>query len=234
MRQTRLARSSAGSQCVALVDDHTFMREGIRNVIDSLEGFTCVWTAADADEALRLIAQKKPDILITDITLPGRSGLDLIKEVHAMHSTLPILELSMHQEEIYAQRAVKAGAKGYLMKSADYESFEHALRKIASGRVWLSEVVADSILQAFTTGAIPKNSDGLDALSEREFEVFQLMGEGRNTAQIAQTISISPKTVDVHRSNIRAKLKLGDGAAVTRYAIRWGESQRLSAGQQLS
>jgi DNA-binding NarL/FixJ family response regulator len=155
--------------------------------------------------------------------------LELIKDVHALHPNLPLLVLSMHEETLYAHRAIKAGAKGYLMKSADYEIFERALRKVASGKLWLSEDIADNILQAFTSGTPPKGTDGLDALTDREFEVFQLLGEGRSTPQIAEAMRISPKTVDVHRANIRAKLKLEDGAAVTRHAIRWGESNRLSA-----
>ncbi|HSI63776.1 MAG TPA: response regulator transcription factor [Candidatus Saccharimonadia bacterium] len=230
MKVKRQVSRSPGLQGVALVDDHTFMREGIKNVIDSLDGYFCMWTAANADEAMAQLAEKKPDILITDITLPGRSGLDLVKEVHALHPTLPILVLSMHQEEIYAQRAVKSGARGYLMKSAEYESFAQALRKISAGRVWLSEAVSDSILRTFTNGAAPKNGDGLDALTEREFEVFQSMAEGKTTSKIAEAMDISPKTVDVHRSNIRAKLQLGDGVSLMHYAIRWGESRRLDAG----
>ena len=216
-------------QRVAIVDDHTFMREGMKQFIDSLKGFECAWTASDAAETLTKLESDVPDVLVVDITLPGRSGLELIKDVHALHPVLPLLVLSMHEETLYAQRAIKAGAKGYLMKSADYEIFERALRKVAAGKLWLSEDIADSILQAFTSGTSPKGADGLDALTDREFEVFQLLGEGRSTPQIAEAMRISPKTVDVHRANIRAKLKLEDGAAVTRHAIRWGASHRLSA-----
>lgn len=232
MNRTKETSAPTTLHQVAVVDDHTFLREGMRQFIDSLEGFECAWTAADAAEALKQLARQVPDVLLVDITLPGRSGLELIKDVHALHPNIPILVLSMHEEGLYAQRAIRAGAKGYLMKSADYESFERALRKVASGRLWLSEDVADTILEAFTSGTAPRNNDGLDTLTDREFEVFQLMGEGRSSLQIADAMSISPKTVDVHRANIRAKLKLEDGAAVTRYAIRWGESKRLSAVAQ--
>lgn len=229
MRHAQAEETSKDVKSVALVDDHTFMREGMKHFIDSLEGFACVWTASSASEALANIESHPPDVLVTDITLRGRGGLELIKDVHMLRPELPILVLSMHQEEIYAHRAVKAGAKGYLMKTADYDSFANALRKVATGKLWLSEEISDTIIQAYTSGTTPKDMDGLDSLTDREFEVFQLMGEGHGTLQIANAMQISPKTVDVHRANIRAKLKLGDGAAVMRHAIRWGESQRLSA-----
>ncbi|QIF04539.1 response regulator transcription factor [Roseimicrobium sp. ORNL1] len=229
MKRTDTQDGMADVQRVAIVDDHTFMREGMKQFIDSLEGFECAWTAPNATDALTQLDTDMPDVLVVDITLPGRSGLELIKDVHALHPNLPLLVLSMHEETLYAHRAIKAGAKGYLMKSADYEVFERALRKVAAGKLWLSEDIADNILEAFTSGTSPKGTDGLDALTDREFEVFQLLGEGRSTPQIAEAMRISPKTVDVHRANIRAKLKLEDGAAVTRHAIRWGESNRLSA-----
>jgi DNA-binding NarL/FixJ family response regulator len=232
MTETKETNTTGTSYQVAVVDDHTFLREGMRQFIDSLQGFNCAWTASDAAEALKQLEQQVPDVMLVDITLPGRSGLELIKDVHTLYPKVPILVLSMHEETLYAQRAIRAGAKGYLMKSADYESFERALRKVVTGKLWLSEEVADTILEAFTSGTAPRNSDGLDTLTDREFEVFQLMGEGRSSLQIADAMSISPKTVDVHRANIRAKLKLEDGAAVTRYAIRWGESKRLSASSQ--
>ncbi len=229
MKRSDAPESGSDVQRVAIVDDHTFMREGMKQFIDSLEGFECVWTAPSAVDASVKLEEDMPDVLVVDITLPGRSGLELIKDVHALHPSLPLLVLSMHEETLYAHRAIKAGAKGYLMKSADYEIFERALRKVASGKLWLSEDIADTILEAFTSGTSPKGSDGLDALTDREFEVFQLLGEGRSTPQIAEAMRISPKTVDVHRANIRAKLKLEDGAAVTRHAIRWGEAHRLNA-----
>ncbi len=229
MKRTGSAEGGPDLQRVAIVDDHTFMREGMKQFIDSLEGFECAWTVPTAAEALVKLEEDMPDVLVVDITLPGRSGLELIKDVHALHSSLPLLVLSMHEETLYAHRAIKAGAKGYLMKSADYEIFERALRKVAAGKLFLSEDIADNILEAFTSGTAPKGSDGLDALTDREFEVFQLLAEGRSTPQIAEAMRISPKTVDVHRANIRAKLKLEDGAAVTRHAIRWGEAHRLSA-----
>lgn len=229
MRHSEAAKQGAGVQRVAIVDDHTFMREGMKQFIDSLEDFESAWTASNALEALAKLHTDTPDVLVVDITLPGRSGLELIKDVHALHPDLPLLVLSMHEESLYAHRAIKAGARGYLMKAADYEVFEKALRKVGTGKVWLSEDISDTILQAFTTGASPKGTDGLDTLTDREFEVFQLLAEGRSTSQIAEGMRISTKTVDVHRANIRAKLKLEDGAALTRHAIRWGEANRLSA-----
>ncbi len=138
-----------------------------------------------------------------------------------------MLVISMHDESYYAHRALKAGAKGYMMKNMGYELYEAALRKVAAGGSWLSDTISEQIFQAYTTGTKPRMEGGLDALSDREFEIFQMMGDGRGTHEIAATLRISPKTVDVHRMNIRQKLKLEDGAAVTRFAIRWMESRKL-------
>lgn len=211
---------------VAVVDDHTMVRGGMKVFLESLPDFSCCWTAGDCKEALGMIEEKMPDVIIVDISLPDRNGLELIKDIHALHPALPILVMSMHDEAYYAHRALKAGAKGYMMKNMSYDVYERALRKVASGGTWLSDAVSEQILQAYTTGAKPKGDGGLDTLTDREFEVFQLIGEGRSTHEVADSLGISSKTVDVHRMNIRAKLKLEDGSAVTRFAIRWVESRR--------
>src|SRR5688500_12655148 len=127
MKHAESLKPGVSIQRVAIVDDHTFMREGMRQFIDSLEDLECAWTAASASEGHAHSQADCPDVLVVDITLPGRSGLELIKDMHALYSNLPLLVLSMHEESLYAHRAIKAGAKGYLMKGADYEVFERAL-----------------------------------------------------------------------------------------------------------
>lgn len=211
---------------VAVVDDHTMMRGGMQVFLQSLPDFDCCWTAADSREAMTALMENMPDVMIVDISLPDRNGLELIKDIHALNPGLPILVMSMHDEAYYAHRALKAGAKGYMMKNMSYDIYEQALRKVASGGTWLSDPVSEQILQAYTGGFKPKGDGGLDTLTDREFEVFQLIGEGRSTHEVADSLGISPKTVDVHRMNVRAKLKLEDGSAVTRFAIRWVESRR--------
>lgn len=215
---------------VALLDDHTMMRGGVKVFIDSLPDFECCWEAADCKSALEKLEADMPDIILVDITLPDRNGLEFIKDVHSVHPDLVMLVISMHDEAYYAHRALKAGAKGYMMKNVGYDLYEAALRRVASGGSWLSEAVAEQIFQAYTSGTKPRMEGGLDALTDREFEVFQMMGDGRGTHEIAETLRISPKTVDVHRMNIRHKMKLEDGAAVTRFAIRWVESRKLGPG----
>lgn len=211
---------------VGIVEDHTFMREGLKVFVESLEGFKCLWEAASASEAVSMMAAEPPAVLIVDITLPDRSGMELIKDIHVTNPKVAILVLSMHQEELYAERALKAGARGFLMKNAPHEALEEALRRVAAGGVAVSQKMSDQVLMAFSTGAAPRSETGLHSLTDREFEVFQLLGEGKGTQQVADSLRISHKTVDVHRMNIKNKLKLEDGLAVTRYAIRWSESRK--------
>jgi DNA-binding NarL/FixJ family response regulator len=220
-------KASGSRKRVALLDDHTMMRGGMKVFIDSLPDFECCWEAGDCKTALEKLEADMPDIILVDITLPDRNGLEFIKDVHSVHPDLIMLVISMHDEAYYAHRALKAGAKGYMMKNMGYDMYEAALRKVAAGGRWLSDTISEQIFQAYTTGTKPRMEGGLDELSDREFEIFQMMGDGRGTHDIAALLRISPKTVDVHRMNIRQKLKLEDGAAVTRFAIRWVESRKL-------
>lgn len=223
-------KTTTGQGCkrVAILDDHTMMRGGMKVFIDSLPEFACCWEAGDCRTASAKIESDMPDLLLVDITLPDRNGLEFVKDMHAVHPQLPMLVLSMHDEAYYAHRALKAGAKGYIMKNVSHDEYEAALRKVSGGGTWLSEKVSEQILQAYSSGSLPRQEGGLETLTDREFEIFQLMGEGRGTHEIAEALRISNKTVDVHRMNMRNKLKLEDGAAVTRYAIRWVESRRLA------
>jgi len=223
--------SSSPTQCrrVAIVDDHTMMRGGMQAFIESLPDFECCWTAGDARDAMSKVESDLPDVLIMDITLPDRNGIEVVKDIHALHSDLPILMMSMHDEAYYALRALKAGAKGYMMKNISYDIYERALRRVAEGGTWLSEAMSEQMIQVYTSGTRRDGEDGLDVLTDREFEVFQLIGEGKSTHDVAEALHISTKTVDVHRSNIRSKLKMEDGSAVVRFAIRWIESRRAVA-----
>lgn len=212
---------------VAIVDDHTMMREGLKQSINVEPDMQVCWTAASVAEALSELQRNLPDMLTVDITLPGRNGLELIKDVLALAPGLPILVISMHEETLYAQRVLKAGAKGYIMKDARHEDLMEAIRRVAEGRVWLSPLMSDEVLTAFSGGQPRRAVDGVHKLSDREFEVFQLLGDGRSTHQIAESLHISTKTVDVHKAHIREKLELEDSAAVLRYAIRWTETKRI-------
>lgn len=223
---------SPPSPCrVAIVEDHTFMREGLKVLIDSMPDFTIVWMAGSAGEALKLLSTECPDVMMVDITLPDRNGLELIKDVHVLHPNLRILVLTMHNEKLYVQRALRAGARGYLTKDASHAEYERALRRVASGQLSVSEEVAEEMMMNYALGETKaRERSGVEALSDRELEVFMLLGEGKSTTQVADVLRISPKTVDVHKMNMRTKLGLEDGAAVTRMAIQWTEARRHGGG----
>jgi len=211
---------------IAIVDDHPAMCEGITQLVRGIEGYECCWTAGDASEALAKLEEERPDLLITDMTLPGRNGLELIKDVLALARGLPILVLSMHDETLYAQRVLRAGAKGYIMKDAPMETLEEAIVRVAGGGLWVSPEMSNKIVLAFSGGGEGDHLEGVHRLTDREFEIFQLLGEGKSKADISSGLHISPKTVDVHRAHIREKLELKDAAAVLSYAIRWVETQK--------
>lgn len=215
---------------VGLVEDHTLMREGMKLFIDSVPGFRCIWSAASAQETFALMEREVPDVLLVDITLPDRNGLEIVKDLRATHPEVKALVLSMHDEELYAQRALKAGARGYIMKNAPYDSLKAALVRVAEGGIVVSQAMSERILAAFSSGAKPKSGDGLHSLTDREFEVFQMIGEGKHTGQIADALRISTKTVDVHKMNIRAKLNLREGTDLTVFAVRWVEGQNRGPG----
>jgi DNA-binding NarL/FixJ family response regulator len=212
---------------IAIAEDHTFMREGLRVLIKSMPGFAVAWMAGSAGEALKCLAEDRPDLLLVDITLPDRSGLDLIKDARALVPDLRVLVLTMHDEKLYVQRALRCGARGYLTKDASHAEYERAIRRVATGQMSLSDQMSEEILMNYAMGdGASRSKTGIDALSDRELEVFMLLGEGKSTHEVADTLRISPKTVDVHKMNMRAKLGLEDGAAVTRLAIQWTEARR--------
>jgi DNA-binding NarL/FixJ family response regulator len=221
------ASDSHPKKNIAMVDDHTMLREGLQQLIDSQPDMRCCSTTSNTQDALRELEKNKPDLLAVDISMPGRNGLELIKDALALHPDLPILVISMHDESFYAQRVLKAGARGYVMKDADSTTLLNAIRTVLQGGTYVSAAMSAQIMAAFSGRPAARALDGVQCLSDREFEVFQLLGEGKSTEGIAETLSISPKTVEVHRAHIRDKLKVENGAAVVRYAVRWVESQKL-------
>ncbi len=215
---------------VAIVEDHTLVRDGFRNLIESLPDFEFIWWAGSVEEALKEIRRDPPDLLTSDISLPDGSGLEVVKAAISHNPPINVLVMSIHDETLFAQRALKAGAKGYLMKTAPQEDIEEALRKVAMGRIAVSADISEMMVMALSgASSRPKAHANayLQDLSEREFEIFQLIGEGQTSQAIGKTLDISPKTVDVHKMNIRKKLQLEEGLTLTTYAIRWAETQRM-------
>jgi DNA-binding NarL/FixJ family response regulator len=209
---------------ILLVDDHPLLREGLARLIGAQVGFTVCGMAATVQEALALVDSEHPDLIITDLILPGRNGLELIKDLGATHPHLPVIVLSMHDELMYAERVLRAGGRGYVMKDTPPERLVQAINVVLAGGVFASQALADHFLQTLVPARCsPKPSFPLERLTDRELEVFELIGQAKGNQEIATQLHISPRTLDAHRAHIREKLGLADGNELIRYAIRWVE-----------
>jgi DNA-binding NarL/FixJ family response regulator len=207
-----------------LVDDHPMMRAGMLQLIEKQPDLEVCGEASHPAEALQRVATLLPDLLLTDITMPGRSGVEFIKDLLALQSHLLILVVSMHDESVYAERSLRAGARGFIMKESGGEKLLTAIRRVLNGQVYVSEEMSAKILDTLS-GQRPRGSTSpIQKLSDREFEVFQLIGQGKSTREIAKQLRLSPKTVDVHRGHIKEKLQLTDATALVRHAVRWVET----------
>lgn len=216
---------SAARKGILLVDDHPFMRAGLAHLIDRQPDMRVCGEAGNPAEAFQQLKTARPDLVLTDLTMPGRSGLEFIKDLLSVEPRLPILVISMHDEAVFAERALRAGARGYIMKEAGGENLLAALRQVLRGDVYVSPRMSSRIL-AGLSGSRPRGSSSpIENLTDREFEVFQLIGQGKSTRDIATQLNLSPKTVDVHRSHLKEKLDLKDVTALIRYAVRWVETQ---------
>lgn len=213
---------------VLLVDDHPMLRSGLAQAINSQPDLTVCGEAGDASAALRQLESRKPDLVIVDISLEGKSGLELIKDLLALRPGLPILVMSMHDESLYAERVVRAGARGYVMKKAGSESVLEAIRRVLSGNVYVSEKMSARILDNFSGARPAKKRSPIETLTDREFEVLKLIGEGCTTPEVAGRLHLSPKTVDVYRQRLREKLKLPNATSLIQHAVRWMEAQNWS------
>jgi DNA-binding NarL/FixJ family response regulator len=221
-----VAPAAPARRRVFLVDDHPMMRAGLAHLIERQADLGVCGEAANPAEALRALPAAKPDIVLADLTMPGRSGLEFVKDLLAIHPALPILIVSMHDETVYAERALRAGARGYIMKEAGGEAVVAAIRQILGGQVYVSPAMSARILDNLS-GRKPRGSSSpIEKLTDREFEVFQLIGQGKSTRDIAEQLHLSSKTVDVHRSHIKEKLELKDATALIRHAVRWVETQQ--------
>ncbi len=210
---------------ILLVDDHPFMRAGLAHLIDRQPDLRVCGEAGNPAEAFQQLGRLKPDLVLTDLTMPGRSGLEFIKDLLSTEPGLTVLVMSMHDEAVFAERALRAGARGYIMKEAGGENLLTAIRQVLRGEVYVSPRMSSRIL-ANLSGSRPRHSSSpIEKLTDREFEIFQLIGHGKSTRDIAAQLSLSPKTVDVHRSHLKEKLDLKDVTALIRHAVRWVETQ---------
>jgi len=219
---------------IFFVDDHPLLLDGLKAMIDSKKEFEVCGDARTTEEALERIPDCDPDLVVTDITLPDRNGLELIKDLQALQPGLPILVLSMHDEMLYAERVLRAGARGYVMKEAASQKMAEAMRQVLDGGVYLSKEASTHILGGLSGQSQPHPKSRLEGLTDREFEVFELVGRGKSAHEIGDILNISSRTVDAHRAHIREKLELPDSAALLRYAVRWVEAGELPSGDEES
>lgn len=208
-------------QRIVLVDDHPVLRNGLARLIDSKEEFAVCGEASTAVDAMSLIRELEPDLVIVDIGLPGTSGIELTKTIRAEFQQLPVLILSMHEEALYATRALRAGAMGYIVKQDAIDNIAVALREALNGRRYLSPVIAAQLQQNGPEGETPSTDDPVSLLTDREFEIFELIGKGHEVREISDALGLSPKTVETHRTNIKEKLKLKNARQVARLAVQW-------------
>lgn len=208
-----------------LVDDHPIMRHGLAQLIRAEPGLDVCGEAGSAREGLELAGRLKPDLVVIDLTLPDKNGLELLKDIQAQYPGTLCLVLSMHDEAMYGERALRAGARGYIMKEAAADHLINAARKVLSGGIYVSDSMASRMLEQVTGQRARGAASGVEMLSDRELEVLEMIGRGVATKNIAERLCISARTVEAHRAHIKEKLGVGDGAALVRYAVQWVESR---------
>ncbi len=210
---------------IFLVDDHPLVRTGIAQLINQEPDMHICGEAEDAPDALRGIDNTRPDLVTVDISLRGYNGIELIKNIKSLHPDLTICVLSMHEEGVYAQRALRAGALAYVMKQEAPDKVLLAIRRILKGDIYVSEKVGVQMLHQIVNGGGNPHGSPVDRLSDRELEVTQLIGEGRTTREIAAYLNVSVKTIESHRANIKEKLGLKNGPELIKFCVQWVEHQ---------
>ena len=221
MPPKKLENSGVKSQRIFIVDDHPVFREGLSKVIGQEPDLEVCGEADTAAEAFSKIDALVPDLVMTDIGLPGKGGLELIQDIHAINPDLPVVVVSMHEEKLYAERVLRAGGRGYVMKQAGPAKMLQAIRTVLSGRIAVSEAISAGILDNLSRPPAKDGGPAMGKLSNREFEILRLIGQGRDSHNIAEALHLSIKTVDTHRGNIRIKLGLKNSTELIHYAVRW-------------
>lgn len=221
MQAKQKLRQEPPKKKIVIVDDHPLLRKGLSTVINQTSDLAVVGEAEDAKAAIELITAIRPDLVIVDISLPGVDGIELITTIKMHQADLPSLVVSMHDEFLFAERALSAGARGYIMKQEALDKILVAIRRILSGEIFVSENIATKIIEKLVAGDQQKTASPIGGLSNREFTVFQLIGQGVQTRQIAEKLNISGKTVESYRAHIKEKLKLNNAKELMQYAVLW-------------
>lgn len=222
---TRDASTADDRVGVLIVDDHPLVRQGLAMLINKSPDLRVIGQAADTQGALALMAEKEPEVAVIDLSLAGGSGLDLLKEIGRRHPSVLTLVLTMHDELFYAERALRAGSRGYVMKGEETDEVLEAIRQVRKGEIYVSEHLRSTLVQRAAEPGPNAPSSAVESLSDRELEVFELVGRGQPTREIAKQLSVSVKTVETHRHRIKEKLGLRSGTEMVRYAIRWVERE---------
>jgi len=217
-----MAENSSIIKKILIVDDHPLLRQGIKQVIELEEDLKVCGEASTAHDAIDLINRDKPDVVIVDITLAGNvNGIELIKSLNERFPDIKTLVLTMHDESVYAERAIRAGARGYIMKEVASKNIINAIRTILSDELYLSEKISKKIIDKLVRGSADTIGISVENLSNREFEIFQLIGNGFSTKEMAKKLNLSIYTVESHKKNIKEKLKLKNSSDLAKYAIQW-------------
>lgn len=212
---------------VFIVDDHPIVRQGLAQILNQEQDLMVCGEAEEAQHALAAIAELQPDLVLVDLSLKGSSGLDLIRTLRTRQSTLPILVVSMHDESLYVERVLRAGARGYIMKQEATDTMMHAIRRVLQGEIYVSDKMMTKLLGRLLCDTVDTGASALERLSNRELEVLRMIGEGHGTRHIAAVLHVSVKTVESHRAHIKEKLQLKDTVELVRYAMQWVDHGRL-------
>jgi DNA-binding NarL/FixJ family response regulator len=216
-----MGQQTAEKNRILIVDDHPLFREGLQQLIDRDPELAVCGEAATMVEALQVIPKLKPDLVLVDISLGGASGIELIKAIKNDFEDLPVLVVSMHDESLYAERAMRAGAMGYVMKHEPSKTVKAAIHKVLQGEIYLSERMSSSVISKFMRGQPDRVASPVETLSDRELEVFRMLGQGKGTRQISRDLNVTVATVNSFRNRIKEKLGLKTSTEVMLHAIQW-------------
>ena len=227
MKTTESRQKVKARSRILILDDHPITRYGLTQLISHELDLLVCGEAESAAQALAAINAARPDLVLADITMPGKSGLEFIKDLQAQHPGVAVLVMSMHDETIYAERVLRAGGRGYIMKNEGGERLLEAIRQVLQGQIYISKSMSAALLEVFTPHRSSVGEATPVALSDREFEVFQLIGQGLSTRQIGERLNLSVKTIGTYRQHIKQKLKVRTGPELIRQAVRWAAAQQL-------
>ncbi len=227
MKTNQTRRTVKVRRRILIVDDHPITRYGLVKLINHEPDLLVSGEAESAQQALVAIKSAPPDLVLADITMPGKSGLEFVKDLQVQHPRVPVLVMSMHDEQIYAERVLRAGGRGYIMKNEGGERLLEAIRQVLQGQVYVSQSMSVALLDTLTRRHSGVGEATPARLSDREFEVFQLIGQGLSAQQIAERLNLSIKTVGTHRQHIKQKLQARTGPELIRQAVRWAAAQQL-------